>query len=149
MLHFHGTVYGRAPQHHRYPRWRSVGSARLARCCTSTARFTVALLGIIANLAGARSALLVSLEAAAALTGRFFDRTLYRHRMCCTSTARFTVALLGIIATLAGARSALLVLQDLPRDLGLILRSKCVRAHGELTCTTEHGARTGWSSAAG
>ena len=31
MLHFYGTVWGRAPQHHRYPRWCTVCSARLAR----------------------------------------------------------------------------------------------------------------------
>ena len=102
--------------------------AQSAPCCTSTARSTIALLGIIAAFVGARSARLVSLEAAAASTGRLFDRTLYQHRLCCTSTARFTVALLGLVATLAGARLARLC-SSRSRHKQLSLTDRFLRPH--------------------
>ena len=141
ILHFYGTVYDRAPRHHRYPRWCSVCSARLARWCTSTARVynraprhhryprwrSVGSAHLTRGSSSSHRSLLrshalpaspvlhfygtvygraprhhryprwclvgslVSLEAAAALTGRFFDRTLYSTGIVCAALPRHGV----------------------------------------------------------
>ena len=75
VLHFYGTVCGRAPRHHRYPRWRSVCSVLhfygtvYLRPCSSASSLPSLALGLLGSSRSRQQQprLVASLTAAASL----------------------------------------------------------------------------------